>query len=683
MPAHPLRRLGAATIGLAVLVPFAPAQGSGDAPPARSDLARLAPPDTVVYAELDRPGEQLQSLVGALGLDLDDARIGISPRLIDGLLGMRGCAIALTDVDPQQGPRNGIAIVDPGDHQLLRGLLETVLPIAGEPVEPIGRHPTVRIDGEVFVTSTERLVVASPDPVLIAGVLARLDAGGGDGGLAARPELAAAMAMRGDDLLFFCVHLAPLMPRLMDLLERQTRNDPGARAGLAFVDLPSARFVAGRAGVGPGGLSFDLGVELAEGHHNLAFHLLRQPSLDRAALDMVPAGSAMFAAVGVNPAGALPAGATDGAGAPTVSLFDLGRELFANVNAAALFALPSAQRTPSGPLPDAALVLRVNDPARSRALWHLALGTAQAATGGGEPRTTTRGGAAVDHFTIDGMSVLVAVDGQRVIVSPSPDAVDAALAAGRDGAPLRGDPLFAPALAAAERDCPAVLALNVGRCGALAAPFLGDRDRREAAPIFAMLERTTVALRVEHGAHRFAVHGALTGLPDLGPMVEQLVQRELHSRRSAPIAMATAPDRSATAGSAGEAIAACRRAQAAGDIAAASRAAERVFQLARDDARTLNDFAWSLLTDPTWRNGYDGIAREMARRACELTEWGNWYFVDTYAHAQFRLGHFDDAIEFERRAVALAGDDPRAGEARAALERFVAARAARGADGED
>jgi tetratricopeptide (TPR) repeat protein len=653
---------------------------------ASRDFARLAPADTVLYLELNRPGQQLRSLIEQLGLELDGREFGISPRLVEGLLGVRGIAVAVTEIDPRQGPTNGVLIVHPGDHALLRGLIETALPLGGVPTEPIGGHPTWRIEGRVLVTATDRLLLVGLDPAQIAGVVGRL-AESADGGLAGRPELASAMAMRGDDLLFFCAHLEPLMPMLTEALQRETRHDPEARAMLAFLDLPSTRYLAGRAGVSAEGLSLDFGVELDEGHRNLAFHLLRLPALDGEALEMVPAGAAAFAAMGVNHRGSLPAGTTDGEGRPAVTLLDFGREIFANVADAALFVLPSAQRSPVGPIPDAALALRVNDPARSRALWRLVLGTAQTASGGGqEVPAVERDGVTIDRYTIQGLPIFVAVDGEHLLVSPSEAAVSRAIEARRSGQTLRGDPVFRTALETLGEDCTQLIAFNVGRCGALAMPFLGERERREAEPVLAMLGATSLGLRVEHGSRRLAVHGRVLGMPDLGPMVEQLIEQRMQGARRVEVAAASArpagvvransfaAGTAAGSASVADAMATFAKLHATGDRAAAARAAQNVAQLAAQDARRLNDFAWALLTDPEYDNGYDGIAREMSRRSNELGGWSDWYHLDTYAHALFLQGRIDEAIELERKAIALGGDDPRIGEARAALDRFLAAK---------
>ena len=142
---------------------------------ASSDFAKLMPPDTLAYAELKRPGDQVLKLLANLGLLADEGappadggnRIAISPALIKEVLGIRGAAVALTGVDMVKGAPAGVLVFDPGNLEVIRGLIETGLPIGGKPVEPIEGFPTYSVEDQAFVTLTSRLVVVSPQRVHI------------------------------------------------------------------------------------------------------------------------------------------------------------------------------------------------------------------------------------------------------------------------------------------------------------------------------------------------------------------------------------------------------------------------------------------------------------------------------------------------------------------------------------
>jgi hypothetical protein len=70
---------------------------------------------------------------------------------------------------------------------------------------------------------------------------------------------------------------------------------------------------------------------------------------------------------------------------------------------------------------------------------------------------------------------------------------------------------------------------------------------------------------------------------------------------------------------------------------------------------------------------YTDLARRMALRANELTDYGNWYYLDTLARIRFDDGALEEAVRLEELAVALAQSDPRGSEATKALERYQAA----------
>ncbi len=648
---------------------------------ASSDLLRLMPPDALAYAELNRPGEQVGRLLKSLGLLAGDQpqlkagagrRIAVSPVLLKELLGLRGVAVAITGFDPRNEMPTGVAVINPGNLQVLRGILESVLPAAAETVESTrGRQTFFVPDAHLFVCLTSRLIIASPDRNEISNVLGRLD-GTVKESLATVRDLPEAFAQRDDSLVFFCANARKIIPLLNKTLGM---GDDFARAR-AILDLDSLRWVTGRAGVNGDGVFIELAVRMDAGHHNLAYNLARTPPISSETFASVPKGAAVFVAGALSEPGTQYRRPSDGdGGRPTITGLDIGREFFANVKDFAIFALPPKGdgRSEGPPIPDVAAVIRVHDSSRSEALWTQILGIASMAAGAptSDGKTVAIGGIDATAYEFPpGVTILVGTKDDKLFIATTREAFRRAGAAGKKGSSILNDEAFASSLSSLGENASKVAFVNPGRCLQIGRQFMGEGERQKTEPFVDLLSRTIVAVRTNESEQELRITAQVSGLPDIGPLVSGLIEREAqggrgrHESRSARRS-GDGDDAAKTVThsiiDSGDPQDDRQRFEAlARDPArreAALKLAEKIAKSLSDNPPDLNNFGWELLTNDRYRNQFDALALRLAQQACEQTDYKSWALLDTLALANFRAGKIDDAIKLQEKAVALQGGD--------------------------
>jgi hypothetical protein len=515
---------------------------------AADHFAQLMPADALAYVEISRPGDQAGKLLQMLGLIRTPGEIshgpeagaqttfgpgfalpekfGVDPALVRELGKIRGAAVALTGISPNGEP-SGVAVVHLGDCDLARGLVGTGIQILPQ-AELIAGFQVYQVEGRVWIATTKRLLIASGSRDQVAQTVERLK-GASVESLATLPEFKRLEADRSGALLTAFVNGR----RALEVVGPQLHGQEAAMVRTAL-DLDHLATMSATIGVTEPGLQATVKAAFAEGHHNLAYSIVRTAPLTRKSLDHVPAGTAAIALLGLNPAGpANPAGAPGG-----VTAMDIGREVFANVEELGLFVLPGSGEGPRA-MPEVGVVAAVKDPAKSEALWDqlLSLAALFGPQVAGPPQKIEISGHAARQYQFNGAPPIVVVRlGDGAIAVGTRGAVTAALDVEKSGS-IAKDPQFQPLLAGLRPESSKAVLVHAGRMMTVGQAAGGPSELRQIATLIGDL-RLMVA--THELPNEFAVQASASGLPNVPSIVRAAMT---HHGPQPPVAARSVPVR--------------------------------------------------------------------------------------------------------------------------------------------
>jgi hypothetical protein len=493
-----------------------------------TSFARLMPSDVLGYVELVEPGEHIERLLKMLGLvhtpgapagksteppvQLGDGLMlspdfTVSPALVAELKKLRGAAVGVTSIN-DQGMPSGVAVLHPGDCDLVRGLIETAVQVL-PPGDPIEGFATYRVPDHGWVMLTARLVVASDSREQLAATLARLRNPQAES-LAGRAEFQRAQAELKNPLVFAYVDGQQAVKRFGSQLK-------GREAAMirGLLDLEHFESAAVALSTTDNAIQLRAEMNLMPGHKNMLYALVRTAPISRRSLAQVPKGAVGVVVVGLNPPTTAAPAAADPKNPPSVTAMDIGREFFHNIEELAVFALPPASDSAGG-LPEAAAVIAVKDPEKSAALWNqlLTLASLFGARTAKPPEDVTVEGQAGRSYQFDGIPPIVVVRSpDRGLVIGTQGAVAASLRASATGESIAKDEAFAGLLARVTPDTSKAVLIDVGRALQMAAGMGRGRDAEQLMQASQLVRELKVSLVTDEAPNRLLIRAEVSGLP--------------------------------------------------------------------------------------------------------------------------------------------------------------------------
>ncbi|MEL7499414.1 MAG: hypothetical protein AAFN77_17545 [Planctomycetota bacterium] len=500
-----------------------------------SDFASLMPVESIAYLEISNPADHVESIaksMGLIGKTFDPARrvtlpidngfeiasdFQLSPSLIREMKKIRGAAISIESVNLQGNgaPANGLAVIHPGDSDLLGGLIDTgvqLIPMT----EKIGGFPTYTIENEVWMVTTRRLILVSDSKDRIEAGLAKLvDAASS---LAEDAKFKNARAKHSGAAVFAFARPSAIVEEM----KQQVGSFDEMRMADVALDFDHLEYLAASISATDGGLRSQFGMQYAEDHSSLAFALIRTQPMTGETAQLVPRGVVAVGSMGLNPQLMLAAQAT---GIRQLSALDIGREFFSNIKEASVFVLPTV--SPGRQVPDCGVVISCSDVKRSEKLWNelLSIPAKMEIEGGPQAETITIGNFKARQYTFGQQEIpqfLIAKVDDNAMVAGTRAAVEAVIQAQKTGQSLTNGPRGKQYLDAINSETAKAVFVDVSQALQLANQFGGQGDQEPLMQLSQMLDRLCVSMVVNETNTALSIQTDVTGLPQFESIIQTM-----------------------------------------------------------------------------------------------------------------------------------------------------------------
>jgi hypothetical protein len=518
------------------------------------DPALLMPPGTLVYMEFGSPGRQVETILNTLkgtpfenpltaiaGAQPTNAGQGpanlvaalLNPSMMAEFKKIHSFAMGVTGIAQNNPPM--IAVFWPGKSDALRGLIQAALGMAGPPGQPIEGMQTVDINNFGAVAYDDKIVIVARPAAQLSWCVKQYK------GVTSEPSLATSNSsfkklgklQRLNTFMTLWAHVDEGYAQLLKMFPAG-QIPAGVLTANAVVDFTNIEDLTLVESIETNGFSCTYNFQFKDGHHSLAYGVIRTPNITRAGLEAAPAEAVGVASFALSPNNPEQAGQVQ-AKIQSITGLDLGREIFANVEQITLFAMPAADTASWATnhfLPDQlGLTITSRNPEQTRQILSTLLGTASAVA-------TNAGSLNPGQFKVgragqrDIYCYLDQVNG-TTLLSLNPDIIHACVTASQNhksvcaAGPLNG------AVNQLGPSSSKLLAINVGGAIRLLGPQLARGTLKEdqatqlrdnLAQLARATDGTTIQVRTDEQPNELTLNSTVTGLPTLDKVIGPISQ---------------------------------------------------------------------------------------------------------------------------------------------------------------
>ncbi len=512
------------------------------------DTAALMPPETLMYVELGSPGEQIETMLNMLkGTPFENplAAVGggnwagagagqkspadimaalLNPSMMAEFKKIRGMAFGVTAIRQNNPP--AVAVLYPGKSDALRGLIMMGLSMAGTPGQPIEGMQTLNIQNSAAAAYDDKVIIIAQPFEQLNWCIKQYK------GITSEPTLASSNKsfakisknQRQKNLVTVWANVDEAYAQI----QKVAQNPQGLLQADAIADFNSIDEFIMTVSLGPNSLVSKADVLFKDGHHCLAYDMVRTPNISKAALEAVPSEAIAVASLALSPVNGVQVDKVR-TKIRNITGLDIGREIYANIEEEAIFAVPVENNPISGdfsPLGCLGLAITSHNPDQTRQILATLLGAVNT-MGGNQPSGPIDTNAGKFRIGISGGKELYCYMDQvenTTILSLNRSIIDASIAAVKNKKSICTAGPLAPAVKKLPPTTSKLVLVNVGGVIRLAGPAmhigsLSDEQRNQlnasTEQLASAADRMTIEIRTDEQVNNFTLNAGVTGIPPL------------------------------------------------------------------------------------------------------------------------------------------------------------------------